>query len=490
MGKIADISKWQGDIDWSKAAKELDFVILRASCGTSEDSKYEQNVDSCIENGIPFGSYHYVKAGTEEEARTEAITFLKITASKKRQPIFYIADIEYEAQTKTTTESVCVSFLQTLRDEGCEKIGLYINTRYEWAGKAIDMCDIMWIPHWGKNDGQIPDDKYKPDHPHEIWQYTSKGTLAGVNWNVDLNQLTGTKPLSYFTGSGQNGVEESEEEKPMFYDPNKVIQIALNEVGYLEKKSASNLDDKVANAGSSNYTKYARDLDALGFYNGKKNGYAWCDVFVDWCFVEAYGLEAAAMLTCQTPGKSNCGAGCKYSRQYYKNKKQLFDTPMPGDQIFFYPANNIGGSEIQHTGLVYAVDDTYVYTVEGNTSGANGVVANGGGVCKKKYKRTYNRLAGFGRPNYGTASTSTPSAETQPEDAAPVTSASGKLVRITANSLNARIGDSQKYDSVAYVRKGEKYEWVATSPITGWHAIRLDNQICWISPNYSTVEVV
>lgn len=352
------------------------------------------------------------------------------------------------------------------------------------------MCDIMWIPHWGKNDGQIPDDKYKPDHPHEIWQYTSKGTLAGVNGNVDLNQLTDTKPLSYFTSSGQNGVEESEEEKPMFYDPNKVIQIALNEVGYLEKKSASNLDDKVANAGSSNYTKYARDLDALGFYNGKKNGYAWCDVFVDWCFVEAYGLEAAAMLTCQTPGKSNCGAGCKYSRQYYKNKKQLFDTPMPGDQIFFYPANNIGGSEIQHTGLVYAVDDTYVYTVEGNTSGANGVVANGGGVCKKKYKRTYNRLAGFGRPNYGTASTSTPSAETQPEDATPVSSASGKLVRITANSLNARIGDSQKYNSVAYVRKGEKYEWVATSPITGWHAIRLDKQICWVSPNYSTVEVV
>ena len=71
-----------------------------------------------------------------------------------------------------------------------------------------------------------------------------------------------------------------------------------------------------------------------------------------------------------------------------------------------------------------------------------------------------------------------------------MTSASGKLVRITANSLNARIGDSQKYDSVVYVRKGEKYEWVATSPITGWHAIRLDKQICWVSPNYSTVEVV
>jgi len=64
MGKIADISKWQGNVNWSEAAKELDLVILRASCGTSEDTKYERNVNACIENGIPFGAYHYVKAGT------------------------------------------------------------------------------------------------------------------------------------------------------------------------------------------------------------------------------------------------------------------------------------------------------------------------------------------------------------------------------------------------------------------------------------------
>lgn len=54
-----------------------------------------------------------------------------------------------------------------------------------------------------------------------------------------------------------------------------------------------------------------------------------------------------------------------------------------------------------HTGLVYRVDGTYVYTIEGNTSGANGVVANGGGVCKKKYRLTYNRIAGYGRPDWG-----------------------------------------------------------------------------------------
>ena len=66
----------------------------------------------------------------------------------------------------------------------------------------------------------------------------------------------------------------------------RLIEIAEAEEGYLEKASNASLDSDTANAGSANYTKYARDLDAIpNFYNGKKNGYAWCDVFVDWCFV-------------------------------------------------------------------------------------------------------------------------------------------------------------------------------------------------------------
>ena len=54
---------------------------------------------------------------------------------------------------------------------------------------------------------------------------------------------------------------------------NKVIEIALAEVGYLEKKTNSNLDSKTANAGYNNYTKYARDFDEKypNFYNGKKH---------------------------------------------------------------------------------------------------------------------------------------------------------------------------------------------------------------------------
>lgn len=175
---------------------------------------------------------------------------------------------------------------------------------------------------------------------------------------------------------------------------NKLIEVAKAEVGYLEKKSNDKLDSKTANAGKNNYTKYARDLDKIvDFYNGKKNGYAWCDVFVDWCFVKAFGEKRAKELLLQ-PNKS-LGAGCKYSMNYYKNAKQLHDTPKAGDQIFFKK-----GKSITHTGIVYKVDKTYVYTYEGNTSGAASVVSDGGSVNAKKYKLSNTSIAGYGRPKY------------------------------------------------------------------------------------------
>lgn len=178
-----------------------------------------------------------------------------------------------------------------------------------------------------------------------------------------------------------------------------VIKIALNEVGYLEKKSNSQLDNKTANAGSNNYTKYARDLDNIsGFYNGKKNGFAWCDVFVDWCFVQAFGVDKAKDLLCQP--NNSLGAGCGYSARYYKNKGQFYTkNPKRGDQIFFWDS---GKSGVAHTGIVYEVDNSYVYTIEGNTSSSSGVVANGGAVEKKKYSLSYNLIYGYGRPKYDT----------------------------------------------------------------------------------------
>jgi hypothetical protein len=73
--------------------------------------------------------------------------------------------------------------------------------------------------------------------------------------------------------------------------PDAVIKIAKNEIGYLEKASNASLDDKTANAGSNNYTKYWRDMANLGL--GNYQGSYWCACFVHWCFYKAYGLKTS-----------------------------------------------------------------------------------------------------------------------------------------------------------------------------------------------------
>jgi len=176
-------------------------------------------------------------------------------------------------------------------------------------------------------------------------------------------------------------------------DISDVIKIAEAEVGYLEKASNSQLEDPTANAGSGNWTKYARDLDKIaGWYNGPKNGYEWCAVFFDWVLIKVFGAELVKKMTNHTTS----GAGCTWAAQAYVKAKQWAASPAPGDQIFF-------GSDLNsctHTGIVYKVASDRVYTIEGNTSGASGEVANGGGVCKKSYAKSYSRIVGYGRPKY------------------------------------------------------------------------------------------
>jgi hypothetical protein len=191
----------------------------------------------------------------------------------------------------------------------------------------------------------------------------------------------------------------------------KVLSVAKNEVGYCEKKSNSQLDDKTANAGDKNYTKYAKYLDDLkDFYNGRKNGYAWCDIFVDWCFVIAFGVERALELLCQP--KKSCGAGVGYSCDYYKAKGQFYTDAQIGDQIFFQDGKGVR----IHTGLVYNVDDKYVYTIEGNTSNK---------VQMKKYLKTSKSIYGYGRPKYKIE-------ENKPVESKPV------VHKITSKDFNAR----------------------------------------------------
>lgn len=176
----------------------------------------------------------------------------------------------------------------------------------------------------------------------------------------------------------------------------KVLAVALAEEGYLEKSAAAYQRDnsvlylKTEGAGADNYTKYGYEMH-LVYPSVMDFPSPYCDAFVDWCFYKAYGVATAKSLL-----GGNFDDYTVASAQMYKNKKAYYKSnPQVGDQIFF---NN--GTRIYHTGLVIAVDDTTVYTIEGNTNAGNTVVENGGGVAKKSYSLNYEKIDGYGRPKY------------------------------------------------------------------------------------------
>lgn len=170
----------------------------------------------------------------------------------------------------------------------------------------------------------------------------------------------------------------------------RLIQTAQSQVGYFGKKTNSQLDDFTANKGGL-YNKFARDLDALGdWYNGKKNGYDYCDIFADWCFYKTFGKDLALKLTCQP--LHSLGAGTKYSMNYYKNKGQFHTYgPKTGDQIFFNFSGKL--NVVSHTGIVKDSDRVYVYTIEGNAGTPSA-------VRECRYILTYNAILGYGRPDW------------------------------------------------------------------------------------------
>lgn len=193
--KICDIRHWQGEIDWEKARHELSLAIFRATKNKIEDPMYLKYTSEC---NIPYGAYCYLHASNAAEAIEEAKVFVEVANKAKKQPLFYIGDIEHENQNENNTEEICFAFLNELKILRCGRVGLYINTRYPYCGAALNLCDIIWMPHWGDNDGLIPPNDRKPKYYNDLWQYTSNGIVDGIKTRADLNILNGNKPLSWF----------------------------------------------------------------------------------------------------------------------------------------------------------------------------------------------------------------------------------------------------------------------------------------------------
>ncbi len=168
----------------------------------------------------------------------------------------------------------------------------------------------------------------------------------------------------------------------------KLIDQAACWIGYLEKKSDAYLDDFTANAGSNNYTCFARDYQA--HTGGNYQAQPWCAMFVSEVFVQAFGLKAAKKLL-----GGSLYHYCPTGVNQFKKVGRWSTIPEPGAVIFF-----TNGQRAYHTGIVTEVTSNRIKTIEGNTSGASGVIENGGGVCQKSYSKSYGKILGYGLPDW------------------------------------------------------------------------------------------
>lgn len=168
-----------------------------------------------------------------------------------------------------------------------------------------------------------------------------------------------------------------------------IYAVAADEVGYLEKKSNAYLDDKTKNAGYNNYTKYWRDsckrgrMRAYGYAESSNfaggSNWPYCAGGLDDVFCRALGEERARELLLHGDAAF---INCETMYQKAKAVSRIVSSPAAGAIVLFYNSSGIH----YHTEFCYSVKDGIMYTIGFNTSGASSVIANGGGVCDKRYK--------------------------------------------------------------------------------------------------------
>jgi len=145
----------------------------------------------------------------------------------------------------------------------------------------------------------------------------------------------------------------------------KILDVARKELGNTESPAGSNR------------TKYGKWFGL--------DGYAWCMMFVQWCFNEAGALK---LLPKKTASCGDLMRAAKTAGQWVTKDFR------PGDVVIYdFP----GGAATDHTGIIERVTASGVVAIEGNTS-QSGSQSNGGMVCRKT--RPYSQIVGAVRPKF------------------------------------------------------------------------------------------
>lgn len=187
-----DVSSHQQQINWSSVAQDgISFAYIRLGYrGSSEgtlyvDDFFAQNLSGAKNAGIDVGVYFFSQAITEEEAREEARFVLKqLDGTSLDYPIAFDMEPSPEgggradALTREEATAIANAFCDEIQKNGYRAI-IYGNS-YDLSKYDLSaLTGRIWLAQYdGKPDGSIS---------FVMWQYTPKGTVAGISGSVDLN---------------------------------------------------------------------------------------------------------------------------------------------------------------------------------------------------------------------------------------------------------------------------------------------------------------
>lgn len=180
-----DVSKYQGNIDWAKVAKDgVRFAILRAGSqdnnGPYVDPYFEKNYTGAKAAGLKVGAYVFTYGKTEEEQNKELNVWLTALQGKTFDyPVFVDAEADQLKNVSNLTN--LVKRMMDILDQKGFIPGWYSYTNF--INSYIDANALkdypLWVADYRDSIG------YKGDYM--MWQYSSSGTIDGISGDVDLN---------------------------------------------------------------------------------------------------------------------------------------------------------------------------------------------------------------------------------------------------------------------------------------------------------------
>lgn len=197
MAFYPDISHWIPVKNWSEVKANCPFIISKATQGTNYiDPTLDSFIKGCEANGIPYWLYTFLNKGNEKAQAQYMVS----VCSKKVGKYFvgYILDVEQNNPASGVQSAL--NYLNGLGKKAMVYTMYAQHNTYKSVianrGKAA-----WWEARYGANTGSYSS-KYPCHSGVDLHQFTSKGTVAGIGYPVDLNRVCGSKKIAWFTGGG------------------------------------------------------------------------------------------------------------------------------------------------------------------------------------------------------------------------------------------------------------------------------------------------